>query len=321
MKRLKKFIISGLVSIIALMFLSIPVFADVGLKVEGAIFEQNVAPGNIYIHKMLVKSYDNYPDMEVDVKPYGLGQKLDGGYEALPGNMSDTQFSAFDYITRIENMSFHLPPGGEQEVLTTIDIPSATENLKGGRYAVLHIKPTLETKNSFVFIPSIYVPVVLNFGSWDLSGEITDLTMGNAVSGKPIECLVALHNTGNYHYRANCTAIIKDAMNNVVNETISPYTTVSLIPGYSYLFKVEISPAQGLPKGPYSVTCATSLEDGTVLDTDTTSFEVAQNYIRFLDEQNETPYAMNWAFIGGTIVFIMAGAFIILMLMRRRRYQ
>jgi hypothetical protein len=318
MTRTKRFILTGVATVVALTLIAVPVFADVGLKVEGAIAEINAQPGNIYIHKMMVKSYDNYPDMEVDIKAYGLGQKLDGGYEALNGTQADNQFSAFNYITKIENMSFYLPSGGEQEVIATIDIPS-TENIQGGRYAVLHIKPTLENTNSFVFIPSVFVPVVLNFGSWELSGNITDVTMGNTVSGKPIECLVTLHNTGNYHYRANCTTILKNTDDEVVNESISPYTTVSVIPGYSYLFDMQISPEQGLPQGAYSITSVISLEDGTVLDTNTTIFEMEQNYIRFLDEQKDSPYYMNWAFIGGTLVLIMAGAFIILMLMRRRR--
>jgi hypothetical protein len=308
------------IALIAMMVLQGFVLANPGLKVEGAIAEFEASPGEIYIHRMFVKSYQGDPPMGIVVKAYGFGQALDGAYKALSDDeIADYPYSAHEFITHIENSTFNLEPGGTEEVLVTIDVPTDLEQ-SGGKYALVHVQSQLDNLDQINFVPSIYIPVVLNFGNWDIQGEIIDMSMNEVQSGKPIEWLVTFRNTGNYHYKAKNLITIEDALGEIVCETVTPLTAVSIIPAYAYQFKVELDLEQGLPQGTYSVTSEIMLEDGTGLDTQTTQFSLESTYVRNkADVQTMTPFTLNWAFIGITIVFVVLSGFLILSISRRRR--
>ncbi len=318
MKRLTP-ITGGLLALALIALTTVPVLAQVGLKVDGAIAQIDAVPGKQYIHKMIVRSYEEYPDMDVSVTAYELAQELDGSYKAVPPEESDTPYSAYEFITDIDNELFRLEAGDAQRVSATIDIPASAKK-DGGSYAVLHIRPDFEiTKETLaVVVPNIYVPVVLNFGSWDLRGEITDIAVEEIVSGEPITCLVTLDNTGNYHYKAKNHVIVTGPAGDVMMEMDVPATEVSIIPTYAYQFKIALE-LEDLPLGVYRVESQAMLEDDTLLDTASTTFEISQEYIRYMTEVEKSPYTMNWWFVGATVAFVVMAATVLLGLTRRRR--
>ena len=329
MKRAVISVVAFLLAAVTIMLpLALPARADeaesevrsplVGLKVNGALAQLDAVPGRSYVHRIIVENSEDYPGMQVEVKAFGLGETLDGGYRALNINDSNSHpYSAYKFISDIDIKSFHLPPGAEQVLKATIDIP-ATARLQGGRYAVIHIKPIMDKATNVLFIPEIYVPVILNFGGWDIKGKLSSVQVARVESGKPIMCEAVLQNTGNYHYKTRQQVVIKDPSGAVVAEKTSNLSALSLIPSYSFRIPVELEPEKPLPPATYSVEVKALLPDGKVLDTYRTSFDVTRNYVRFQAEA-AAPVGTNWLFIGGTIAFTAAGAFVILSLARRRR--
>jgi len=262
----------------ALALLAMPVSANPGLRVSGAICEGDVVPGNNYTHTMTISTRDTDPAMDIQVDVRGLGQSLEGACQALEAPEDTSPYSARSFIT-LNNSSFHLEPGGSQVVVATIRIPgNATA---GGRYAVIYVHTQPTGGGQVGIISAINVPVYLTIKDSQLiyEGKIIELSTSEAVSGEPVEILTMFQNTGNYYFKVKGEVTIKDTQGQIL-ETISiPVTASAAVPGITRKLKATFIPQGELPLGNYSVQSRVMLEDGTLLDEASGSFEVKEPYI------------------------------------------
>jgi len=262
----------------ALALLAMPVSANPGLRVSGAICEGDVVPGNNYTHTMTISTRDTDPAMDIQVDVMGLGQSLEGACQALEAPEDTSPYSARSFIT-LNNSSFHLEPGGSQVVVATIRIPgNATA---GGRYAVIYVHTQPTGGGQVGIISAINVPVYLTIKDSQLiyEGKIIELSTSEAVSGEPVEILTMFQNTGNYYFKVKGEVTIKDTQGQIL-ETISiPVTASAAVPGITRKLKATFIPQGELPLGNYSVQSRVMLEDGTLLDEASGSFEVKEPYI------------------------------------------
>lgn len=256
---------------LCLLLLAAPVSADPGLKVTGAKCTASVAPGQTITHRMTVGIGESDPAMDISVDVKGFGQSLDGTYQELGVQADTSPYSVREFIT-LDKRSFHLDPGESQQVTATISIPEDVGS--GGRYALIYIhsKPTGE--GSVGYVTAVDVPIALTISGTELikTGEITDISVS---PDKPIAVSTTFHNSGNYHYRAKNEVKLKDEAGNILATAVTSPTSSSIIPPYSYQFKVSLSPEQELSPGKiYYVDSEVTLEDNTVLDTKEESFWV-----------------------------------------------
>jgi hypothetical protein len=277
--------------------------AAAGLGVTGSLLDVTMPPGTTYVHTMTVSNGFTYA-LDMQVAARGLGQGLDGSYLPLTKQEDQSPYSALTYITQIDKSSFHLEPGASEVVKATINAP--LDAAPGTRYACVYIysQPTGEDQVG-VSVAAI-VPVVVNVPGFAQikAGEIAGLNVSELKSGQPIQISTTFKNMGNYHYKARNQVTIRDTSGKAVSSTATMVTASSIIPTFSRLFTTfsfVSDPVNGLPPGEYSVESKVMLDDGTLLDVETTSLTVPEWYepIPGIDESTlviktfgsgETPY-------------------------------
>ncbi len=163
-------------------------------------------------------------------------------------------------------------------------------------------------------------------------GKITELTTSEAVSDQPLGIITTFQNTGNHHFKVKGEVTVSNSKGEVLG-TFSTSLTPSIIPTMSRRLKAAFIPQGELPLGVYSVKSMVMLEDGTVLDEASGSFEVKEVYepptpvgeVGVGDGTPETvtpaPGAgVNWPLIGGVIAGVIVIALVIFLVIRRRAY-
>jgi hypothetical protein len=107
------------------------------------------------------------------------------------------------------------------------------------------------------------------------TGTIDNVTtIGTAVSEMPTSVTTVFTNTGNHHYYgASNQIVVKDNAGNVVFNSTSPPLNTAIVPGGTVGFTQTIS--KGLSADTYTLISSVLRSDGTVLDTNTTSFTVS----------------------------------------------
>lgn len=266
-----------IVSLVSPFFPHFSAWANPGLRVVGAKLAANVAPGEVLIHKMVVSigPQDSAMDVLVDVK--GFGQNLEGSYICLEASEDTSSYSARTFIT-LDKTSFHLEPGNSQEVTATIVIPNDVG--AGGRYALIYIHSQPIGQGQVGIVSAVAIPIMLTISDTKLvkTGNITDLSIGDVITGQPIVISTTLKNTGNHHYyKAQNEVLITDEKGNKVATISTPPSDYAIIPTYSVQFNITFE--QKLSVGTYYVNSKVTLEDGTLLDERSTSFEVKKPYV------------------------------------------
>ena len=274
-----RLLIPSLLAMAALVLFLIPManiaLANPGLKVSGALVNIDVTPGTTYYHIMTISSVSADPPMDILVDVVGLGQAKDGAFQPLGEDEDTGPYSARELITEIDKPSFHLEPGGSEEVKATIAIP---ENLSAGtRYAIIYIHNQPDDKGPIAFASAVVVPVVITIPGSPIqtSGDITDITVKEAVPGEPLEVVTTFQNTGNYHFKASNTVTVYDESGQAIATASAPLTANSIIPLFSYEFNISVEP--GLLEGTYQMISEVVANGGTMLNSETKSFHVAKD--------------------------------------------
>jgi len=254
--------------------------ATPGLSVDGALVNITLSPGQSYVHNMQITSGSTYP-MDMQVEARGFGQTLDGSNIELTSQDDTSVYSARPFISTIDKTSFHLEPGASQEVKATITVPDGTT--PGTRYAIIYVysQPTGNDKVGMVVAADIPVIVSIPGSAPGKTGDITDLSVSKIQSGQPVDVLTTFKNTGNYYYKVKGQISVTDASGNTVYQTNIPLTASSILPTYSRTINTVISSSDSvkvLAAGTYQVESTITLDDGTVLDTQKTSFNMVANY-------------------------------------------
>jgi hypothetical protein len=216
------------------------------------------------------------PPMDLMVDVLGFGQTPQQSSFGLSPDKDTSPYSARSFIT-VTPKTFHLEPGGSQEVKATIAVPSNVG--EGGRYAILTIRNAPIGSGTTGIVTSISVPVFVTITgtTTTLKGSITDVTVADLVPGQPIKITTALKNTGNYYYKVKTDVSVTDAAGKVVAMGGTNVSTISILPPFMQNYNVNL--VTPLPLGTYTITSTVSLADGTVLDTKTIPFEIKNTYI------------------------------------------
>ncbi len=239
----------------------------------------DVTPGQTITHHMMVKlgQQDQAMDMAVDVM--GFGSSPDGSPQGI-GVVQDTSpYSARSFIT-VDKRSFHLEPGGSQDIVATIVVPANVG--EGGRYAIIYIHEQPPAGGGGAGSLSAFnIPVLLTIKGSTLShtGKITEITASKAVSGQPVEIFTSFQNTGNHHFKVTGEVTVSNARGEVLDTMHVGLSTSSVIPTTLRQVRATFVPQGELALGVYSVKSRLTLEDGTLLGEASGSFEVAKPYV------------------------------------------
>jgi hypothetical protein len=245
---------------------------------SGAILITNISAGQTYVHTMVINNPSDKP-LDLQIVAGGLGQTTDGSNIAVPPDEDTSPYSALDYINQIDKQTLHLEPGSTETVKATIQVPQNCS--PGTRYAMIHISSAPSGDGRVGVIVGVDVPIVLTVpgSNAQLTGEITGLEVPEAKAGQSLIIHTTFKNTGNYHFKAKNRITVTDSTGQTVGEAETALAASSIIPTFSRLFKVTPSlnePLQGLPLGTYNVDSKVLLEDGTVLDSKQTSFQISE---------------------------------------------
>jgi hypothetical protein len=233
---------------------------------------------------------------------------------------------------------FHLEPGDSQDIKITAKIPSGTG--EGGRYAIVLIH-TIPKGGMVSTITAIAARVLFTISGFTVNtdSEITQISLAKAESGAPAGLVVTVANKGNYHYKPQIQAKLKDGDKVVATASVAPGWPI--IPGYSRQFKLDFAGQESLPAAKYKVDIEVKDESGNLLAGGNYQTESVKNQevlapvkppvapsaqetpLPSAQPQSETPPTSiapsitNWPVFGGIIAVVIIGL-IIFFLVRRR---
>ena len=245
--------------------------ASAGLVVGGAILEKEIVPGEHLSHVMTVQTRESDPAMDIKVSVLGYGQSLSEKID-LNASQDTSPYTARTFL-KVSPNSFHLDPGKSIKVTLDGDIPKDVGS--GGRYAVINIQSLPIGNGTLGYALAVDVPVILTINGSEIleKGEIENLSIVGAVSAEKQKLSLIFKNTGNHHYKAETEAVVKDQSGNIMANASIPMFE-SVLPTYSRLITLSITPKTPLRPGTYNVNTTVSLDDGAILATKETSFEV-----------------------------------------------
>jgi len=237
------------------------------LTFAGSLLKKEVVPGEDIYHEITVRlSGDEFP-MEAVGGLYGHGMGLDGA--RIPREDTDEMkpYSAVGFL-KLTPERAQIEVGKPAVFVLEGKVPEDVGS--GGRYALVEIHTPPQGEGQVGVALATIAPIMLTISGTELveTGEITDLTVSAD------EVLVIFKNTGNHHFRASAEATLLNDQGEIIASTEAPLTYNSLIPTTSWLFEMSFDLEEDLAPGTYTVEATVTHEDGTVLDTEETTFEV-----------------------------------------------
>jgi hypothetical protein len=244
-----------------------------GLTVAGAKYMGDIAPGDTYVHSIIVSTKPADAPMDILIDVMGFGQNTDRGYTSLPAALDTGPFTARPFIT-LDASSFTLKPGESKTVKATIAVPANTG--AGGRYAMIyiHTKPG-GGGGTMAIAAAIAVPVMVTIKGQPVTetGSVTDIKTLTKQDGRTA-ILTTFQHTGNHHfYNATNEVRVTDGQGREVAKVTLPPSAIAIMPGATVAFEA-VTPAPLAP-GTYTAESKVTLPPGTVLDTRTMTVEVA----------------------------------------------
>jgi hypothetical protein len=264
--------------ILALVILCVLCSAPVSaIKVSGSKYMGTIAPGETVVHSMTIGTSPDDPPMDIQVDVLGFGQSDQKSYNSIPPGNDTSPYSARNLIT-LSTSTIHLDPGEAKYVNATIAVPQNIGD--GGRYAIITIHNAPVGSGSTLIVTNIAVPVLITIANSKINpaGRIVNVVTSDIVPGQPIRFTTVLKNTGNIHYyNTKNTVNITDTTGKQVAGVATEPSTYAIIPGSVVNYDLNLDTP--LPAGKYTAASKISLEDGTILDTKTTNFEIQANYV------------------------------------------
>ncbi len=257
--------------------LPVAALANPGLSVSDAGIIATVNPGQTLTHTMTVAIDSGDAATEVSVAVAGVQQFSNGGYELLDASRDTSDYSARGFVT-VDKAAFHLEPGGSENITATVIVPQDVGD--GGRYAMIHVAAKPADTSGVAVTTAVDVPVYLTVNDSQLNhtGEITGITIGEVVTGQPINIFTDFQNTGNHHFKVKGEACVKNDRGQGLDTISIPVTSSSILPGMARQLQASFTPGVVLDPGTYTVDSKVMLEDGTLLDQASTTFEVEDPY-------------------------------------------
>lgn len=257
-----------------------PVLAYPWLSVGDKGLSPEVSPGESYIQTLVVNLCKCDPATDVLVEVLGCGENPDGGVVPLLPEEDKSPYSGRTFI-QPDKITLHVESGETKPVNVTVTIPSDVGS--GGRYAILRfttasfIAPLEEGMVKIISAKLLPVKFTIKGSQLIHQGKITEVTASKAVSGQSVEIFTNFQNSGNHHFKIEGQVEIKDASGRLI-DTLH-ITTSSPIPKGTKRITTTYIPQGELALGVYSVKSRLMLDDGTVLDEASGSFEVEKPYV------------------------------------------
>lgn len=247
------------------------------LAVTGAIFNAEVAPGSHLSHELNVSlSSDESAPVNMAAELMDWYQYPSGLSVGIKNNPNITPYSARQFLS-VSPTNFSLSPGSHQKVKIEGDMPAGD----GCRYAVVfvHIMPNVEKEDAGIAISfGMNALVLLTISGSEIvkAGEIDNLSLGVPLSPGQQNLTMNFKNTGNYHYKINASAFLKDEKGDILATALAASHDVRepVIPTAERKIRFSLVPKSELKPGNYSVEARVALADSTVLATKETGFEI-----------------------------------------------
>ena len=257
------------VAIILINFLpAVSIYATApSLTATPSVLDESLASGTSRIFSISISN-----DIAVDMEVGGLGQTPSGGTQSVAAQQDTSPYSARSWVTIDKS---HLDIGSNQTLKVTVNVPAGTS--PGEKYASIALYNQSAGQGSTSIISGIIIPLIFTIDQSSFtaspSGQITDLQVKNAYSGKAIDLLTYFTNTGNARVTgAKIKVSIKDSSQIVKWQSGDlSIAQPSVIPNYAR--EIKCSYNVGLPLGSYTATSIITLANGTVLSR-TVSFTV-----------------------------------------------
>jgi hypothetical protein len=244
------------------------------LTIENPKIMADVMPGQTYRFPVALSLSPSDPATDLAIEVFGFGQSATGSYTLLAAEDDTGPFSARSFIA-VDAPLVHINPGERKPFNVTVTIP---ENVgEGGRYALISIHPAPGGRQAAMSIAMI-VPVLLTVKGSNLThtGSITNLQVGEVMTGRPVEIKTTLRNTGNHHYYGALVNITITDSGGTVVATGSATTIFALLPGKEITLTVPITAP--VNPGTYMVTSETKIAEGMVLlDTKTVPLTIQKS--------------------------------------------
>jgi hypothetical protein len=270
---MKKFNVYALFAILVLCTFTVsPAIAR--LTTSGIEFKADAAQGEHVLHNLTVSlSSDETKSQKIEVNILDWYQNPSGRNRALMENPDIAPYSAKGFLSASPK-NFTIAPGASQKVKIDGIMPAGD----GGRYAIvsLRLMPNATTMSEGIGISvGINALVILTISGSELlkTGEIENLSIEEPISSKHQNITAEFKNTGNYHYKINATAYLKDSKGDIL-ATASPKIEESLLPTSKRMIRFSLIPKSELKPGTYTVEADVALTNNTILATEETKFEL-----------------------------------------------
>lgn len=251
--------------------------ATASLGVKGAIFNAEAAPGEHVVHELNVSlSSDETSPVNMSADLMDWHQNPSGLSIGVKDNPDIAPYSARKFLS-VSPSNFTLAPGSYQKVKIEGDMPAGD----GCRYAVVfvHIIPSAEKENTGIAISfgmNTLVLLTIKDSKLVKTGEIDDMSLEEPVSSRQQNFTMAFENTGNYHYRINASALLKDEKGDILATALPASRDIKepVVPTARRKISLSFVPSSELKPGNYVASAEVALVDGTVLATKETSFQI-----------------------------------------------
>ena len=258
-----------------------PVLASPGLTVGlsgGNGLSPEVSPGESYTQTLTVSIGKDDAATDILIEVLGYGANDSGDVVAVPAEADTNPYSARSFIQPART-TVHVEPGETKQADFTVTIPTDVGN--GGRYAILRFSTAPTGEGTVGIVSAIVLPVRFTISGSQLThtGKITNISAGDVISGKPVDITTTFQNTGNHHFKFKEAVTVSNAAGETLDTINTALSPSYVIPSLSEDLSATYIPKGELAPGTYTVKSTVMLDDGTVLDTSTGSFTVAQPYV------------------------------------------
>lgn len=267
-----------MLSLAILGYVIVPIYASSGMTVSGALLVTNVSPGEILTHKITVNIGTTGIPTDIMVQVGGIKQAPDGTVQFISASADTSQYSASQFIS-VDNRSLYLEPGVPQDIIATIRIPKNVG--EGGRYAIINVQTQSPNQGGVGVASAVNIPIYLTIKDSNIveEGDIENISVGEVITGKPVNIITNFQNTGNHHFKVKGEVTVTDSKGDVLDTIYLALTPSSIVPMMVRQLKAALIPEGELPLGVYSIRSKVMLENGTILDEARSDFEVRAPYV------------------------------------------
>jgi hypothetical protein len=241
------------------------------LSVQPSLISVTAKPGATTTTQLTLRAA---APLSVTIKSQGLAQGTDGSFISVPADRDAASYSGRSMISATPE-SLSVEAGDQIKVDVNITVPADVG--EGTRYGIITItgmpvSPGSSSNVGFGVELGVSAIVQIDGTQQVKTGEIKDISVGEALPGQPVPVTVSFQNTGNTHFGAVpnelvTTSTLQDASGTVLATADASGNQLSVVPPFSRDTVLDLTPEKALVDGEtYHLEVGTGLKDGTVFD-------------------------------------------------------